>query len=76
MSYDSKQHGRAGYNSWMHIASGEISGMVQGLNSESLVDRQYAQMVYQINPSPIEISGGISVGDVGINFSSDGLLKG
>ena len=63
MSYNSKQNGAANYNSWMHLNSTDVAEVTgqEGSNSQDLRDRKYAQLVYQVNASPISISGDVIV---------------
>ena len=76
MSYDSTQSGRANYNSWMHIPQSTMSGIVEGIVSEDLITRKYAQLTYQINALPITISGDVLVDSVGIDGSGTVQLSG
>lgn len=66
MSYDTKQHGRAEYNHFMHIPLSELSSVVEGANSQDLKDRKYAIYTYQVNQVPINLSGEVVVDDVRI----------
>ena len=74
MPYDSKQSGRAQYNSWMHINPDAISDITEGPDSQELKDRRYAQLVYTVNPSNLTISGDCNIsGSMGLNDS--GMVK-
>ena len=76
MSYDSRQNGAANYNSWMHIPSGDYAAIEQGANNENLKQRNYAQLVYQVNPTPINISGDVIVDSVGLDDSGTVKVSG
>jgi len=69
MGYDPSKHGKANYGKFMQLPASDISGIVEGPNSESYdTSARYAQLIYQVNPSPLIISGGvISVDSVGLD---------
>lgn len=54
MSYDSsRDHGYAEYQNWMHLPQSAVSGIVEGDNSQPLIDRKYASFVHVINGSDL-----------------------
>lgn len=67
MSYNSKQNGAANYNSWMHLTSGQLSGISEGPDNENFKTRRYAQLVYQVNKTPINVTGTVEVDTIGID---------
>ena len=74
--YESRQLSNAEYNSWVHLPESSLSGITQGADAQELVNRKYAQMTYQVNASPISISGDVIVDAVGLDGSGDVKLSG
>lgn len=75
MSYNvEKDSGMAKRKQYMHIPSGDFVSITQGSNDELDETRNYAQLVYQVNSTPI--SGNVSVGAVGLDGSGDVALSG
>ena len=77
MSYDSKQNGAANYNSWMHLNDTdfvEVTGQ-EGTDSQDFRDRKYAQLTYQVNATPVSISGVLSATIASVGLSDAGTVK-
>lgn len=69
MPYHSTKHGRAEYNRFMQLTADAYAAIlaVEGDESIPLVDQRYAQLVYQVNGTPVSGSVGIDgSGDVGV----------
>jgi len=77
MSYDSKQNGTANYNSWMHLNDTdmvEVTGQ-EGLDTVPFKERKYAQLTYQVNATPVEITGGLSATITSVGLNADGIVQ-
>lgn len=67
MSYVPAKHGRAEYGSWMQVSDAmSLSGITEGSDSLALSAQKFAQLVYQINPVGITLSGDVEIGAVEI----------
>ena len=59
MTYDPfKDSGMAERKQYIHVPSGDFVDIIQGSNSEPSEQRNYAQLVYQVNST--ELSGSVS----------------
>lgn len=76
MAYNPDKHGRAEYGRFMQIPESILSGMVEGIENGDLLSQRFAQFVYTVNPSPIQISGDVVVDAVGIDGSGTVKLSG
>ncbi len=77
MSYNSQKHGKAEYNKYMQIPESITSGVIEGLNSGSMLpDTRYAMYTYQVNSTPVSLSGATLAGVVGLDGSGDVKLSG
>jgi len=69
MPYHSSNHGRAEYNRFMQLTADAYATILatEGDDSIPLIDQRFAQLVYQVNSTPISGSVGINGdGDVGV----------
>jgi len=75
--YQPSKHGRADYGKYMQVPWAVVSAMVEGDESKPLTEQRFAQLVYSVNPSQLNISGAtINVDSVGIDNSGDVKLSG
>lgn len=74
MAYNPHKHGRADYGSYMQLTNAQAA-ITEGSDSLPLTAQKFANLVYQVNPTPISISGGISIGDVTIKDQDGHYLQ-
>ena len=78
MSYNvNKESGYASRQSWMQLNNSdvvEVSGQ-EGSNNTGIYDRKYAQLTYQVNATPVSISGGLSATITSVGLSDAGTVK-
>ena len=66
MPYEPGKHGRADYGSFMQLTPSQVAAIAEGADTPPLTAQKFANLVYQVNPTPVVITGGISIGDVKI----------
>ena len=74
--YSTGKHGRADYGKYMQIPESILSGVVEGANGTPLEQQKFAQFTYQVNASPIQISGDVVVDAVGLDDTGTVKLSG
>jgi len=77
MAYNSHKHGRAEYGSWTQIKDSDSDAVsaydIQGSDNIPLELQKFAQLVYQVNPSPINLSGDVTIDNSGVISAVNGL---
>ena len=77
MAYKSNSDsGYAHSKCWMQIPSGTHDSITEGSEAAEISARNYAFLTYQVNASPITISGDVLVDAVGIDDSGTVKLSG
>ena len=54
------KHGRAEYNSYMQLVSGDYEAIPQGDNTPDGKNEYFARLVYQVNGIPVTLSGEVN----------------
>lgn len=70
--YTNAKVGAADYNHYGQLSTSQVNSLTaqEGLSSIDIRNQKFAILTYQVNPTPIEISGGLSIGDVVIKGES------
>lgn len=81
--YNSRKMGVAQYNQYIQMPSGFVPSLsgYEGPDSRSYIltgdsPTRYAQLVYQVNSTPMTLCGDVQVGSVGIDDSGSVKLSG
>jgi len=67
--YNPQKMGRAQYGSWAELTDTQVATITasEGTDTLPLSAQRFASLVYQVNPSPVQLSGAVfDIGDVGI----------
>jgi len=73
--YTPSKVGAGDYNHYGQLSTSQVNTLTaqEGLNSIDLKHQKFAVLTYQVNPTPIEISGGLTIGDIVIKGGTSGV---
>lgn len=73
--YNPAKHGRAEYGHYMQIPNDELSNIIEGDDSIALLQQRFALLTYQVNSTPVQISGGLSANVTSVGLDANGTVQ-